>query len=52
MKKQFKVATILGTRPEIIRLSCILKSFDKNFNHIMINTMQNYDDNLNKIFFK
>jgi len=50
--KKYKIITIFGTRPEIIRLSCILKSFDKNFNHIMFNTMQNYDDNLNKIFFK
>ena len=45
MKK--KIITILGTRPEIIRLSCILNKFDKNFNHILINTNQNFDKNLN-----
>ena len=50
MKK--KIVTILGTRPEIIRLSCILKKLDKNFNHILINTNQNYDKNLNSIFFE
>ena len=50
MKK--KIVTILGTRPEIIRLSCIIKQLDKNFNHILINTNQNYDKNLNSIFFK
>lgn len=49
MKK--KILTILGTRPEIIRLSCILNNFDKNFNHILINTNQNFDKNLNSIFF-
>ena len=49
MKK--KIITILGTRPEIIRLSCILNKFDKNFNHILINTNQNFDKNLNSIFF-
>ena len=50
MKK--KIITILGTRPEIIRLSCILNKLDKNFNHILINTNQNYDKNLNSIFFE
>jgi UDP-N-acetylglucosamine 2-epimerase len=50
MKK--KIITILGTRPEIIRLSCIIKQLDKNFNHILINTNQNHNKNLNSIFFK
>ena len=50
--KKYKVITIFGTRPEIIRLSSIVRDFDKKFNHIMINTMQNYDKNLNKIFFE
>ncbi|MDB9773763.1 UDP-N-acetylglucosamine 2-epimerase (non-hydrolyzing) [Candidatus Pelagibacter sp.] len=50
--KKYKIITLFGTRPEIIRLSSIIKDFDKKFNHIMINTMQNYDTNLNKIFFK
>ena len=49
--KKLKVATIVGTRPEIIRLSSIIKKLDKNFDHILINTNQNFDSNLNKIFF-
>ena len=43
---------MLGTRPEIIRLAEIIKLADKNFNHILIHTGQNYDYNLNEIFFK
>ena len=46
-----KIVTILGTRPEIIRLSSIIKRLEKNFNHILVNTGQNFDVNLNKIFF-
>ena len=46
-----KVVTIVGTRPEIIRLSCILKKFDKYFKHYLIHTGQNYDFELNQIFF-
>ena len=46
-----KILTILGTRPEIIRLSSIIKKLEKNFNHILVNTGQNFDVNLNKIFF-
>jgi UDP-N-acetylglucosamine 2-epimerase (non-hydrolysing) len=47
-----KVATIFGTRPEIIRLSLIFPLLDYRFEHVMINTQQNFNDNLNKIFFK
>ena len=50
--KKYKVITLFGTRPEIIRLSSIVKNFDKNFDHVIVNTMQNYSSNLNKIFFK
>ena len=50
--KKLKVATILGTRPEIIRLSEIIKMADLNFNHILIHTGQNYDYTLNEIFFE
>ena len=46
-----KIATILGTRPEIIKLSQIIKKFDKFFTHKLIHTGQNYDYELNKIFF-
>ena len=49
--KKLKIITIVGTRPEIIRLSSIIKDLDKNFSHILINTNQNFDTNLNQIFF-
>ena len=51
IKNKFKVLTILGTRPEIIRLSRILPAFDKHFNHKIFHTRQNYDENLSNIFF-
>ena len=50
MKK--KILTILGTRPEIIRLSCVIKKIDNYFANILVNTNQNYDKNLNLVFFK
>ncbi len=46
-----KVMTILGTRPEIIRLSRIIPKLDKNFDHTLVHTGQNYDYSLNKVFF-
>jgi UDP-N-acetylglucosamine 2-epimerase (non-hydrolysing) len=46
-----KVLTILGTRPEIIRLSCILDKLNYYFNHKLLHTGQNSDFELNKIFF-
>ena len=52
MKKQFKVATILGTRPEIIRLSRVMVKMDQAFDHTIIHTGQNYDYELNEIFFQ
>ena len=47
-----KIVTLLGTRPEFIRLSRIIPLLDKYSNHTIIHTGQNYDYNLNKIFFK
>jgi UDP-N-acetylglucosamine 2-epimerase (non-hydrolysing) len=47
-----KVITVVGTRPEIIKLAPTIKELDKNFNHILVNTNQNSDFELNKIFFK
>ena len=47
-----KVITIIGTRPEIIKLSQIIKLFDENLHHILVHTGQNYDYELNEIFFK
>jgi UDP-N-acetylglucosamine 2-epimerase (non-hydrolysing) len=46
-----KVLTITGTRPELIRLSLIIKKLDKLVNHILVYTNQNYDYNLSTIFF-
>lgn len=46
-----KIVTILGTRPEIIRLSLIIPKLDKYFNNIIVHTGQNYNFNLDKIFF-
>ncbi|WP_416193370.1 UDP-N-acetylglucosamine 2-epimerase [Nitrobacter sp. TKz-YC01] len=46
-----KVMTIVGTRPEIIRLSRIIETFDAHFAHVLIHTGQNYDYELNQIFF-
>ncbi|MGI6735415.1 MAG: UDP-2,3-diacetamido-2,3-dideoxy-D-glucuronate 2-epimerase [Tenericutes bacterium ADurb.Bin239] len=48
---KLKLMTILGTRPEIIRLSAVIKKADEVFNHILVNTGQNYDYELNEIFF-
>lgn len=50
--KKLKLATIVGTRPEIIRLSEIIKQCDKAFDHCLIHTGQNWDYHLNEIFFK
>ena len=49
--KKLKVLTIVGTRPEIIRLSSIIKKFDDIFDHKLVHTGQNYDFELNEIFF-
>lgn len=46
-----KVMTIVGTRPEIIRLSRIIPLFDKYFKHVLVHTGQNYDYELNQVFF-
>tara|TARA_A100000171_G_C2140095_1_gene154467 strand:+ start:2491 stop:3618 length:1128 start_codon:yes stop_codon:yes gene_type:complete len=49
--KKLKVMTVLGTRPEIIRLSCVLPKLDQYCDHILVHTGQNYDYELNQIFF-
>ncbi len=50
--KKLKVMTIIGTRPEIIRLSECIKACDKYFNHILVHTGQNWDYTLNQVFFE
>lgn len=49
---KLKIMTIVGTRPEIIRLSRIIPKLDKFTNHCLVHTGQNYDYELNEIFFK
>lgn len=49
---KLKVMTIVGTRPEIIRLSAVIKCADKYFDHILVHTGQNYDYTLNQVFFE
>ena len=51
-EKIYKILTVVGTRPEIIKLSSVIKKFDKYFNHVLVHTGQNYDYTLNEIFFK
>lgn len=49
--EKMKVMAIVGTRPEIIRLSEVIKACDKYFNHILVHTGQNWDYTLNQVFF-
>jgi len=49
--KKLKIITVVGTRPEIIRLARVIPLLDKHCNHILVHTGQNYDYELNKIFF-
>jgi UDP-N-acetylglucosamine 2-epimerase len=49
--RKLKVMTIVGTRPEIIRLSRVIAELDKHCDHILVHTGQNYDYELNEIFF-
>lgn len=49
--KKLKVMTVVGTRPEIIRLSRVLARMDENCEHVVVHTGQNYDYELNQIFF-
>ena len=49
---KLKLMTIVGTRPEIIKMSAIIKKCDKYFDHTLVHTGQNYDYTLNEVFFK
>lgn len=51
MKQKLKVMTVVGTRPEIIRLSRVLARLDQYTDHVLVHTGQNYDYELNEIFF-
>jgi len=50
--KKLKVVTVMGTRPEIIRLSRVMTKLDKYCDHVMVHTGQNHDYELNEIFFR
>ena len=50
--KEFKVMTILGTRPDIIKLSRVMAELDKSVHHILVHTGQNFDYELNQVFFE
>lgn len=50
--KKLKVMTVAGTRPEIIRLSRVLAKLDEHCDHILVHTGQNYDYELNQVFFE
>jgi len=52
LMEKLKVMTVVGTRPEIIRLSEVIKACDRYFNHILVHTGQNWDYTLNQIFFE
>ena len=49
--KKLKVLTVVGTRPEIIRLSRVLARLDEHCDHVLVHTGQNYDYELNQVFF-
>lgn len=50
--KKLKIVTVVGTRPEIIRLSRVIAALDKHCDHVLVHTGQNYDYELNEIFFQ
>jgi UDP-N-acetylglucosamine 2-epimerase len=49
---RLKVLTVVGTRPEIIRLSAVMKRLDEHVDHVLVHTGQNYDYELNEVFFE
>ena len=49
--KKLKIMSVVGTRPEIIRLSRVLAKLDEHCEHILVHTGQNYDYELNEVFF-
>src|SRR5699024_3925528 len=51
MNKRLKVMTVVGTRPEIIRLACVIQRLEGSTDHVLVHTGQNYDYALNQVFF-
>ena len=52
MEKKIKIMSIVGTRPEIIRLSRVFAKLDEHCDHTLVHTGQNYDYELNQVFFE
>lgn len=51
MRNRLKVMTVVGTRPEIIRLACVIRRLEESTEHVLVHTGQNYDYSLNQVFF-
>lgn len=51
-RRRLKVMTIMGTRPEVIKLSCVIRELDIHTDHVLVHSGQNYDYELNEVFFK
>jgi len=52
MNTKLKDMTVVGTRPEIIRLACVIQRLEASTNHVLVHTGQNYDYTLNQVFFE
>ena len=52
VRSSMKVMTILGTRPEVVKMSRIIPLLDEYTNHILVHTGQNYSPELNDVFFR
>lgn len=52
MRRKLKLMTVVGTRPEVIKMSEVVKLADKVFDHVLVHTGQNYDYELNQVFFE
>ena len=52
VNKRLKVVTIVGTRPEIIRLARVIAALESHTDHVLVHTGQNYDYELNEVFFE
>jgi len=48
---KLKVMTLVGTRPEVVKLSRVIAELERQTNHVLVHTGQNYDHELNEIFF-
>ena len=51
MSGKIKVLTVVGTRPEVVRLSRLIHRMECHFDHVLVHTGQNYDHSLNQVFF-